>query len=661
MGYKPCKAAAKALQNRRAAMKWIMRLVGVLVLMLVLLVVGVLMLPADKIAQIAADQLRKVTGRDVTISGDVSMTFWPVLGVTAGGLEVGNATWAKEGAMLSTGNAAIGVDASALLHGEIRITNIEATSPTIRLESRRDGRASWQFTDATGGAQIETETTPARAAKPVTIQKLKITDATLIYDAEGSDLVSYQGVDLALDWPDASGPADIQAVLRPAKGKVNVAATIDRFDSFLKGDVQPLDATLSAKGGEMRLNGRGSLEGALAGALTLKTSDTAAFLAQLGIGGVDLPKGLGRSLNISSALTLTPDRRLALRDLVADLGGNTLRGGVDVSLNGVPQVNAQLAAGALDLRSLSAGDSDTSSSASSGWPTSRIDASGLAAFNGAIALNADSIDLGALTLGTTRTVLRNDNSRMVFELRDVAAYGGTLAGEFVLNNRKGLSVGGKLQALGVEMQPLLGDLADLTRFRGQGTASLSFLGAGQSVDAIIRSLSGEGAIKVGRGAIEGIDLDALLGSFDAEGGTTVFDSLNATYVLKGGVLRNSDLLMLLTNFNAAGAGEINLGAQTLDYTVTPKALRVNGDRGLAVPVRISGPWASPKIRPDLKAAVDLNFQAEKDAAKARVEQKVQQKIEQELGVTLQEGQSVEDAVKDGIEDKLKKKLLGIFE
>jgi AsmA protein len=311
---------------------------------------------------------------------------------------------------------------------------------------------------------------------------------------------------------------------------------------------------------------------------------------------------------------------------------------------------------------LTQGGSDTGAGqAGTGWPKDRIDASGLSAFDGAIALSASSIDLGALKLGGTRALLRNDRARMVFELREVNAYEGKLAGEFVMNNRNGLSVGGKLQALGVEMQPLLTDLADLRRFRGRGSASLSFLGVGQSVDAIMRSLSGEGQIKVGRGAIEGIDLDALLGSFDVEGGTTVFDSLDASFAIKGGVLRNNDLLMLLTNFNAAGAGEVNLGAQTLDYTITPKALRVNAGRGLAVPVRIYGPWADPKIRPDLKAAVDLNFQQEKQEAKEKAKAKLEQKIEKELGVTRQEGQSLEEAVKDGLEQKLKKELLSIFD
>lgn len=639
-------------------MKWIIRLFGLLLLVIVVAVGSLFLLPADRIAKVAADQLRNLTGRDVAITGDVGLTFWPVLGVSAGGLEVGNASWAKDGAMLSAANAAIGVDAMALIRGEIKITNIEAQSPTIRLEQRRDGRASWQFTDGGGAAQIETApTAPASAPRPLTIQRLNITDATLIYDAEGSDLVRYEGVDLSLDWPERAGPAVINAALRPAGERVTVNATIDRFDQFLNGDVRPLQARVDTKGGGASLTGRAGLAGAVAGDIWMKTSDTGRFLASLGAGAIDLPQGLGRIMDVRAQLTLTPDRRLAIREMTADLGGNTLRGAADITLNGTPDINAQLSAGALNLAGFAGSDTGeggtSAAPAPSGWSKSAIDASGLAAFNGEIALKADSIDLGALTLGPTRVLLRNDKSRMVAELREINAYDGVISGEFVVNNRGGLSVGGKLAAQGVSMQPLLQQTVGLSRFRGTGDAELSFLGSGQTLDAIMRSLSGNGAVNVGRGSIEGIDLDALMGNFDVKGGTTVFDSLGATFAIENGVLRNTDLLMLLPNFTATGTGQVGLGAQTVDYTVTPKALRLNGDRGLAVPVRIFGPWSAPQIKPDLQAALDLNFASEKA--------KAQQKLEEKLGIQRQDGQSVEDAVKDKVEDKLKRELFKIFD
>ena len=638
-------------------MKWIVRLLGVLVLMVVVAAVSILFLPAERIAKIAADQLRTVTGRDVSISGKVGLTFWPVLGVSADGLEVGNARWSEQGPMLSATQAAIGVDAMSLLRGEIRITKIEAVSPTIRLDQRKDGRASWQFSDASGQAQIATSTTPERAARPISIERLQITDATLIYDAEGADLVTYSGVDLTLDWPDRLGAADIQARMRPTEEPVDVSATIGGFAGFITGQVQPVEMLISTDAGSVRLNGRASTEGAVAGDVTIKTDDTARFLAALGVPGITLPQGLGRSIDARTQLTLTPDRRLALRDMTADLGGNKIGGAADISLNGVPQINAQLDAGALDLSGGSAPAGGAPAKGVDGWPKDRIDASGLAAFNGQIALRAASVNLGRFRLGATSAILRNEQSRMVFELRDVAAYGGNVTGEFVVNNRGNLSVGGKMAARGIELQPLLQDAADLSRLTGKGDADLSFLGSGSTVDLIMRSLSGQGALSLGRGTIEGLNLDRLMRSGSANGGTTVFESLNATFKIEGGVLKNQDLLLLLSSFRADGKGDVNLGAQTIDYLFTPVASLNGSSDSIAIPVRIVGPWANPSIKPDLQAAIDLNLDKEKKA----LEQKAKDTVSEKLGLTAQDGQSTEDAIKDKAKDALKKELLKIFQ
>lgn len=656
---------------RMSGMKIIGRIIWALLLTVVVTVVLLLFLPADRIARLAAEQIQAQTGRDVSITGDVSMTLWPVLGVSAGEIEVGNADWARQGSMLTARNAAIGIDAMALLSGEIKITNIEAASPTIRLESRKDGRASWVFTDASGEAAFETETTPDREAQAFSLQKLTVTDATLIYDAEGSDLVSYSGVDLALDWPERLGAADIQATLRPAGADVDVVATINGFAGFIAGDVQPVVARIKTSGGSLSLNGRASTAGDVAGRLGLKLSDTDAFLRALGLDGADLPRGLGRSVDMDADLTLTSDRRLSLRGMQADLGGNTITGAADISLNGTPQINAQISAGALDLKGATQGDSSSASSAGSvgtGWPKDSIDASGLAAFNGEIALTASSIDLGSFQLGKTRALIKNDRSRMVFEMREVQAYDGTVSGEFVMNNRGGLSVGGKIFAKSVSVQKVLRDAMDVERLTGNGDAEISFLGSGSNVDAIMRSLSGNGALRLGQGTIQGLDLNTLMGSGNGSGGTTVFDSLGATFAINAGNLRNDDLLFVLPNYEARGKGRVGLGAQDIDYLFTPAALRANSGKGFAIPVSIKGPWSNPRIQPDLEAAINLNLAEEKAKLKEKAKAleddtkaRAQEKLEKELGVSTQDGQSVEDAVKKKLEDKLKGELFKLFD
>ena len=377
-------------------MKWIIRLIGFVLVIILVAGVSLFFLPKERIAQLAADQIRTATGRDVSITGDVSMTLWPVLGVSAGGLEVGNAEWSDQGPMLTAENAAIGVDVMALLGGEIRITNIEATRPTIRLESRADGRASWVFTDASGEAQIETEVDPDRAPQAVSIQRLEVTEATLIYGAEGSDLVSYSDVDLTLDWPERLGPADIAARLQPAGSPVEVSATIGGFAGFITGEVRPVQAEITAGGGTLTLDGRASTAGEVAGQLTLDMPSTDAFLAALALPKPGLPARLGQSVDLATEITLTPDRRLSLRGLTADLGGNALTGAADISLNGTPQINAQLNAGVLDLRSATEGGGE-SAPVGNGWPTDRIDASGLAAFKASV-VNFESFWIPKLLL-----------------------------------------------------------------------------------------------------------------------------------------------------------------------------------------------------------------------------------------------------------------------
>jgi AsmA protein len=128
-----------------------------------------------------------------------------------------------------------------------------------------------------------------------------------------------------------------------------------------------------------------------------------------------------------------------------------------------------------------------------------------------------------------------------------------------------------------------------------------------------------------------------------------------------GNLVNKDLLLLLANFKADGTGRIGLGAQDIDYLFTPVALRANSGSGLAIPVRIRGPWADPKITPDVSAAIDLNLAKQKEKLEKKAREEVDRAVQKELGVKPKEGQSTEDALQDKVEDELKRGLLKMFE
>jgi len=206
----------------------------------------------------------------------------------------------------------------------------------------------------------------------------------------------------------------------------------------------------------------------------------------------------------------------------------------------------------------------------------------------------------------------------------------------------------------------LSDLLGVSRFSGAADAEVKFLATGQSVAQIMQSMEGSGAVKMGRGAIAGFDLDALIRAGQKGDGATVFDSLGATFVISAGNLQNNDLLLSLPGVEARGAGRVGLGAKDVDYTFTPTALQARGGRGLAIPVRVRGPWSAPKITADLEKAIDLNLKEEKKALETKVRDKVNEQIGKELDVTVEQGQSVEDALRKRLEEEAQKGLLKLL-
>lgn len=624
-------------------MKWLLRLIGLVVLVAAVAVGSLLLLPGDRLARIASDQLTAQLGRDVSISGDVSLSLYPVLGVSTGPIRIANADWASDTPMFQAASATIALETLPLLQRDIRVKGLHATGPDILLQRDDQGRANWDFgSGASSGG--------GTGVNRLSIEDLTLTGGAVRYEAAGSAPVAYRNVDVALTWPDASGPAALEVVLRPAGQDVTVTADLASPMNFLAGGAHPVTARVSTSGGSADFNGKASLAGEAQGTLAAELLSTSGFLSALGLGGADLPHGLGQAIAAQTQLTVTADQRVSLRGLTASLDQNRLSGDVDIFLADKPRVNGKLQAGDLDLTALTEGESNAA--ASDGWSKAPIDASALGLFDGEVLIDANSLDLGTLKFGKTRLLITNDNSRAVFAIRELQGYEGGFSGQFVMNNRNGLSVGGDLTARGIEAKALLADLTGTEQLSGKADAEIDFLGVGQSVDEIIASLRGKGAFSFGRGVIAGIDLDRIMRGGAIGGGTTIFDSLAATWDIASGTIDNDDLALELAALRADGDGKVNLYKRSIDYTFTPRFLEARDGKGIAIPVQIKGDWSNPRISADLEKAIDLNFAEEKK----RVEDEVKDRISEELGLETTEGESLEDVVKKKVEDELMKGL-----
>ncbi len=647
-------------------MKWLMRILFILVAVVGLVIGALLLMPGDKLGAILAEQVKAETGRDLTFSGDVSISFWPVLGIETGPVTFGNADWAGPEPMLSAQSLSFGVDAVALWAGDIRIKRVFANNPVLRLEYA-NGRGNWELQAATpspggGGA-------PSAApvnSRPVTLERLELSDARLIFIENGATTWNFEKVNLSAQWPDVSAPMVMEANMAVPGGTVQVDLKLPDLPAFASGSAAPLQLTMTAPGGQIGFDGRATIAGEVDGKTEVKTGNTDKMLAAFGQGGVTVPNGMGRVADVSGQMTYTRDGRISLRDMSAVLDHNRFDGEVDIVISNPPQITARLQAGELDFSTFSetaasgSGGAGAPSSNSEGWSTAPIDASALALANGSIRLTAKSITVPDVTLGASDLTLSLDRSRAVLKMHPATLFSGQLNGQVVANNRNGLSVGGNFKAEGIDVQQALSTLGDIKRLTGTASGSLEFLGVGQTEDAIMRSLSGKGDIAVGKGVISGFDLNRLMGRGEGSGKTTVFNSLTASFTMDGGNLTNNDLLMSLDNFRADGSGRVGLGARDIDYLFTPVALRANAGQGIAVPVRIVGPWSDPSIRPDLTKVIEAAAEGQLKDLEDDAKGKVLEKVGSELDTTITESGQIEDALKDKLEEEAKKGLLKLF-
>lgn len=664
-------------------MRWLVRSVFALVMLAFLALAALFVVPTERIARLATERFSEITGRSLQIEGAVRPSLWPTLGVKASNVSISNADWSENPTMLRADALDIALDMAALWAGEVKVTGLRAIRPEIVLEKAADGRANWVFGGINGGSA--SAGMPGEGT-PFTLDLAEVADGRFrfIDHAAGTDL-TLEEVNGSVRIPSFEGEAKVSLAAQRNGQDFDLSLTIAEFAPFLQGSPVALDLRLRAGPAEVSFAGRGGhAPMAARGQINADFGDMSALSAVLGMDRPSLPAGLGASsVAISGDLTVT-DGGINLRAGAVGLDGNQLSLEADLTFPPErPRLSARVSTQAFRLAQPAAGQggSGAATSRDAGWSTDVIDVSGLGALDATVAVSAEAIDLGAMRLGPTRAVITLDRARAVFDLRQIAAYDGVVSGQFVVNGRNGLSVGGDLRLADLSMEPLLTDLAGYDRLIARGSVAAQFLAVGNSLDALMRSLSGSGQFSLGRGEIRGLDIAGMLQRLDAdfvgEGQKTIFDSLSASFVIRDGVLQNDDLALAAPYLTAKGAGSVDVGGRQIDYRLRPTAMAsADGTGGVMVPLLISGSWAAPKFRLDLESlakerleeerkALEERARAEAKEAEARARAEIERKAQEELGIVRQEGESLEDAARrraqealDAEAGKLINRLLG---
>src|SRR2546427_455540 len=283
-------------------------------------------------------------------------------------------------------------------------------------------------------------------------------------------------------------------------------------------------------------------------------------------------------------------------------------------------------------------------SASSTKPEEPIDLSALKALNlkGDLKIErliASNVKLERVHLGVKAASGKVDAEPLTADL-----YQGKLSGAASANantNRFAL----KADLGGVTLGPLLKDALNNDLLEGRGSVTLDVQTGGATVSAMKKALSGNASLALRDSSLKGVNLGELLckarslrgsnppaeqGALPAE--RTDFTELGASFVIRNGVAHNDDLSAKSPLLRLAGSGDVDIGANSIDYLVKASVVASSGGqggkelaelRGVTVPVKITGPLDAPRFRADLGAAAG-------DAVKQRAEEKLKERARDRL-------------------------------
>lgn len=238
-----------------------------------------------------------------------------------------------------------------------------------------------------------------------------------------------------------------------------------------------------------------------------------------------------------------------------------------------------------------------------------------------------SVRIGALQASNVKlsnVALTLDAASGKLQISPIKAdlYGGSMsAAAGIDGNTNGYRFNNTLS--GVQVGPLMKDAADQDILEGKGNVVVDVTTSGTLTSALKRALNGRVSIKLNDGAIKGINIaerirkakSLLGGNNGAEAANrnekTDFSELSLSATIAQGVATSDDLKMASPLLRAKGAGQVDIGANTLDYTIRPKLVATAKGQegktyeqlsGIEMPVRIYGALDAPRYKPDYAAA-----------------------------------------------------------
>jgi AsmA protein len=539
-------------------------IVAVIVVLALLLMVGI---PSGFMTQAIQDRVERETGYRIAISGATRLGIWPTLNVTLNEITAQAPNAGDTEGRLTIASVQAGLSLRSMLSGRPQVSELVINKPVlyVPLRRERDGRAD--------NAPRPATTPDDSTANDFTIDHVKIID-----------------------------------------GAVVLANTRDRFENRIEG----VDADVMI-GADRRITFTGD---ARSGEQPLKFD----IKAELPAGSmerrnipVELTLDVGRSLS-AKAQVRANGAVLQINGLTGALDGAQFNGWASADVASKPLVKVELDFQRVDLGTPSRGQPAAAQPAKP-WSDEPINLAGLNYVDAQIRVSAAELNIGDARFAPASVGAALGAGVLKARFSHLGVYGGEADGELTVDvSGDGPNYVLRSDLAGVRALPLLSSLADFDKIDGKMQARLAVRSSGLSQRAIVSGLSGTASVVFQDGAVRDLNIAKMIRSLTSgtlsgwqqgRDQTTDLTQLSASFRVEQGQATTSDLTLAGPLVRMTGAGAMDLPAKTLAFRVEPKLVMTTEGQGgaanpvgLGIPVAIEGPWAEPRIYPDVAGILD---------------------------------------------------------
>jgi AsmA protein len=323
---------------------------------------------------------------------------------------------------------------------------------------------------------------------------------------------------------------------------------------------------------------------------------------------------------------------LMINGLSGTLGGGAFNGWASADLSSKPLVKLDLDFQRLDIAASNASGASPAQGLQRPWSNATIDLIELNYVDLQARVSAAEINISEAHFAPAALDGTLAGGVLKARFANLGAYGGQANGDVIVDASAAsptYTLRGDL--VGVRALPLLRSAADFDKLDGKLQAKFALRSAGNSQRAILSNLDGTVFAVFQDGAIKGLNVAQMIRSLtsgilsgwqEGQEQSTDLTQLGASFKVEKGQATTGDLNLVGPLVRMTGAGTIDLGTQMLAFRVEPKLVMTTEGQGRAadpvgfgIPVVIDGPWAEPRIYPDMAGILD-----NPDAAYARLKE-----------------------------------------